>query len=116
MKGTRVFVRVTDERKRNWKLMAKIQSTTLSDFIITKVEDRLSNREKREILKFIEIQGNYFSKVENNINQLAKIANRQNYLSDEMQKEMISLLKEIRNLKIEQNKMFQDISVKLTDL
>lgn len=48
--------------------------------VVDSVEGNLLENERREILRFIEKQDNIFSKIENNINQVAKIANAQKYI------------------------------------
>lgn len=40
----------------------------------------MTDRDRRRIIKFLDTQDNIFAKVENNINQLAKIANAQKFL------------------------------------
>lgn len=88
---------------------------TLSDLIISGVERKLSNSEKREVLKFIEKQDNVFAKIQNNINQFA---HRANYKKDIFKDEMILFnkrLEELALLKAEQNKIFKQIYKLLAD-
>ena len=67
------------------------------------------DNERKEVLKFIESQDNIFSKIENNINQVAKIANGQKFINENLLKDFNDKLKTIRLLKEEQNEMFSKI-------
>lgn len=106
---TCVIFRISDETKKRWKKLCSERNTSLTDLIVSSVENKLNNQEQREILKFIEKQDNIFAKIENNINQFAKIANtKKDIRSDEM-KNFIKKLGEIEELKKEQNKIFREI-------
>ena len=73
------------------------------------LEDRMMQNEKREIIAFIEAQDNIFKKIENNINQYAKIANSSKWISEMEIKIFNQNLYEIRRMKEKQNDMFKII-------
>ena len=81
----------------------------LSSFIIDSVEGNLLENERREILRFIEKQDNIFSKIENNINQVAKIANAQKYIKKKDFLEFSAKQDEMIELKKKQNEIFLKI-------
>ena len=82
---------------------------TFKDLIVDSVEDRMMQNEKREIIAFIEAQDNIFKKIENNINQYAKIANSSKWISEMEIKIFNQNLYEIRRMKEKQNDMFKII-------
>ncbi|MEG2509709.1 MAG: hypothetical protein RSA74_09675, partial [Chryseobacterium sp.] len=61
------------------------------------------------VLKFIEKQDNIFVKIETNINQIAKVANSQKFMTEKEFKNFSEKLLEIEQLKKEQNKIFSKI-------
>lgn len=98
--------RIEVKRKISWKNICTSRNISLSEMIIDSVEKRLPNYERRKVLSFIEKQDNSFAKVENNINQIARIANSQKFLSKNDFDSFNLMLKEILRLKQEQNKTF----------
>ena len=72
-------------------------------------EGNLLENERREILRFIEKQDNIFSKIENNINQVAKIANAQKYIKKKDFLEFSAKQDEMIELKKKQNEIFLKI-------
>ena len=70
--------------------------------------------ERRKVLAFIEKQDNIFGKIETNINQVAKIANSQKFISETELRTFSDKLSEIIILKKEQNKMFTKIYAMLS--
>ena len=79
------------------------------DLIIDSVENRIFDDERRKILTFLEKQDNLFAKIENNINQIAKIANTQKFISRDELKSFGENLKTIIELKEQQNEIFTKI-------
>ncbi|KFC18323.1 hypothetical protein IO89_17635 [Epilithonimonas lactis] len=98
--------RIEVKRKISWKNICTRRNISLSEMIIDSVEKRLPNYERRKVLSYIEKQDNSFAKVENNINQIARIANSQKFLSKNDFDSFNLILKEILRLKQEQNKTF----------
>ncbi|WP_312390027.1 hypothetical protein [Chryseobacterium sp.] len=78
------------------------------------MENRVMDDERRTILAFIEKQDNIFGKIETNINQVAKIANTQKFISEKELRNFSDKLSEIAILKKEQNEIFTKIYEKLS--
>ncbi len=108
-KKGRTFIRIEKERKNRWKELCEKRNISLSQLILDSVENRLLDNERRKILTFIEKQENIFAKVENNINQFAKIANAQKFISENELKNFNHLFQEVVKLKAEQKKIFMQI-------
>lgn len=108
-KNERIDFRVTSFQKKKWKAYCEKKNIYLSDFIISSVENKINSDERRRILKFIEKQDNIFSKVENNINQFAKVANANKNVSEYSMNKFLDLLEEVQRLKKEQNEMVKNI-------
>lgn len=108
-KDKAVILRVSSPQKELWKKISLERKMTLTDFIISAVENKMSIQESREVLKFIEKQDNIFAKIENNINQFAHIANAKKDISPSELKVFTEQLEKIQQLKREQNQIFKDI-------
>lgn len=108
-KEARIFIRIQKHRKESWKKLCFKKRISLSNLIIDSVESRIFDDERRKILVFIEKQDNIFSKIENNINQVAKIANAQKFISNEDLKSFSEKLKTVIELKEQQNEIFTKI-------
>jgi hypothetical protein len=104
-----VVFRITSQKKRDWKKICLKRKISLTSLIISSVEDRLMKDERRDILTFIEKQDNVFRKIENNINQVAKIANGQKFISEKQLRHFSLQLNEIADLKKQQNVIFLKI-------
>lgn len=87
----------------------KKKNISLSSLVIDSVENRLLDDERRKILEFIEKQDNIFVKIETNINQVAKIANGQRFISNSEFQKFTDKLGEIKLLKKQQNDIFLQI-------
>ena len=101
--------RISKEKKANWKKICVKKQITLTSFIIDSVENRILDNERKEILAFIEKQDNLFVKIETNINQVARIANGQKFISENELGKFSKKLAEIVQLKKEQNIIFGKI-------
>ena len=108
-KSETIKIRIEKSTKTKWKNRCSEKNITLSQLIIGSVEKRLFDDERRKILTFIEKQDNIFKKVENNINQFAKVANSQKYISENELKVFSKKLDEVEKLKKEQNSIFSKI-------
>jgi len=113
-KEVRIFVRIQKYRKESWKKICIEKNISLSSLIIDSVENRILNDERKKILAFIEKQDNIFGKIENNINQVAKIANGQKFISENELRNFSDKLSEIIILKKEQNEIFIKIYAELS--
>lgn len=77
-----ILFRIKSQKKKDWKIICSKKRISLTSLIIDSVENRILNDERRKILEFIEKQDNIFGKIENNINQVAKIVNGQKFISE----------------------------------
>ena len=110
-----VIIRVQKFKKENWKRICLEKKISLTSLIINSVENRMMDDERRKVIAFIEKQDNLFAKIENNINQVAKIANGQKFIGG---KELIHFeeqLKTVIELKKQQNEIFIKIYSLIAD-
>ena len=101
-----IILRIGNTQKENWKKICYKKQISLTSLIIHSVENRILDDERRKILAFIEKQDNIFGKIENNINQVAKIANGQKFISEKELSNFSIQLNEITDLKKQQNEIF----------
>ena len=104
-----IIIRIQKSQKENWKKICKEKNITLTNLIIASVENRILEDERKKILTFIEKQDNIFIKIETNINQIARIANAQKFISSKELNYFQNQLDEITDLKKQQNKIFTKI-------
>lgn len=105
-KRDHIKIRISKTRKENWKRICKEKNITLTNLITASVENRILEDERKKILTFIEKQDNIFIKIETNINQIARIANAQKFISSKELNYFQSQLKNITELKEKQNEIF----------
>lgn len=101
-----IFFRIDSQKKKEWKKLCLKKQISLTSLIMNSVENRMMDDERRKVIAFIEKQDNLFAKIENNINQVARIANGQKFIGG---KELIHFedqLKTIIELKKQQNEIF----------
>ena len=101
--------RIEKEKKQFWKKFCDEKQITLTSFIIDSVENRVFDNERKEILAFMEKKDKIFIKIQTNINQVARIANRQKSISDVEMEKFTSKIIQLTTLKKEQNKIFEKI-------
>ncbi|MGG5600630.1 hypothetical protein ACPDHJ_12630 [Myroides sp. C8-3] len=116
MKTKRFELRLTEEQKKNWQAIADENRMSLTDYIIHKVEGNLGKSERREILKFIEISTNTDSKVENNINQIAKWVNTHQQITVGKMDEYLLELEKYQRLIKERNVALKKIILFLSKI
>lgn len=104
-----IFFRIDKQMKKEWKKKCVTMNISLTSLIINSVENRVMNDERRKVITFIEKQDNIFIKIETNINQIAKIANAQKFISTQDLKDFSDKLSEIALLKKQQNEVFLKI-------
>jgi len=112
-KSARITLRLSQDIKDKWNAQCRNSNIYLSDFIVNTIEGKLLENDRKEIMAFIEKQGNIFSKIENNINQIAKYINTTKSLPSDLLKDYNSKLEELNSLKIEQNKIIKKIYTEL---
>jgi len=115
LKNTAILLRISSIQKEKWKKICAERKITLTDFIISSVEDKMTAQERREVLKFIEKQENIFAKIGNNINQFAHIANTKKDIYTSEFQSFIVALQQIERLKEEQNRIFKQIYKLMAD-
>ena len=94
-----INLRVQKSRKESWKQICLEKQISLTSFIIHSVENRLLDDERKKVVAFIEKQDNLFVKIETNINQVAKIANGQKFISENQLQKFTDQLIAIKKLK-----------------
>lgn len=104
-----VKIRISCSRKESWKKICAEKKISLTSLIINSVESRMMDDERRKVLEFIEKQDNVFLKIETNINQVAKIVNTQKFIGKKELEDFSNKLSEVKILKQEQNKIFENI-------
>ena len=104
-----IKIRILVTRKQHWKKICKERNITLTNLIIASVENRILEDERKKILTFIEKQDNIFIKIETNINQIARVANTQKFISSKELNYFQNQLKTIIKLKETQNEVFLKI-------
>ena len=112
-KTARITLRLSQELKDQWQSHCDKSNIYLSDFIINTVEGKMLENDRKEIMAFIEKQGNIFAKIENNINQIARFINTEKYLSEELLNDYNQKLSELNSLKTEQNRIIKKIYTEL---
>ena len=114
-KAKTIKFRLDKERKQVWIKFCSERQITLTGFIVNSVEGKLLDNERREVLAFIEKQDNLFAKIENNINQVARIANSQKFISKTELNSFNQKLEKIAELKNQQNQIFLKIYEMMSD-
>ncbi|MEC5395204.1 hypothetical protein [Bergeyella sp. RCAD1439] len=104
-----LLIYIDEEQKAKWKSICKSRGITFKSLIVDSVEGRIMDNERRRVIEFIEVQDNIFKKIENNINQFAKIANTSKWISEMEMKIFNQNLSELRKMKQEQTDMFKII-------
>ena len=110
-----IKIRISITRKQHWKRICKEKNITLTNLITASVENRILEDERKKILEFIEKQDNIFIKIETNINQIARIANAQKFISSKELNYFQNQLNEITDLKKQQNEIFIKIYSLIAD-
>ncbi|MFL9835802.1 hypothetical protein [Chryseobacterium terrae] len=104
-----IKIRISNIQKENWKKICLDKGISLTSLIVNSVENRMMDDERKHVLEFIEKQDNIFSKIETNINQVAKIVNTQKFISSQELNDFSEKLSEISELKKVQNRIFENI-------
>lgn len=112
-KTARITLRLSHELKNQWQSHCNKSNIYISDFIINTVEGKMLENDRKEIMSFIEKQGNIFAKIENNINQIARYVNTEKRFSEELLKDYNNKLSELNSLKTEQNRIIKKIYTEL---
>lgn len=109
LKEDYISLRINKNKKTIWKSEAKKRGLSLTAFIEILVEGNLLKIEQSKVMSFLDQQQNYFSKVETNINQFAKVANMSKNIDNSLLQQFEKQLVEVVKLKDEQNKSFEKV-------
>ncbi len=109
LKGEFISLRINKDKKKIWKSEAKKRGLSLTAFIEILVEGNLLKIEQSKVMSFLDQQQNYFSKVETNINQFAKVANMNKNIDNNLLQQFEKQLVEVIKQKDEQNKSFEKV-------
>lgn len=112
-KTARITLRLSQELKDQWQSNCNKSNIYLSDYIVNTVEGKMLENDRKEIMSFIEKQGNIFAKIENNINQIARFINTEKYIPEELLIDYNNKLAELNSLKTEQNRIIKKIYTEL---
>lgn len=116
MEKSRIHFLLDSDLKKKWQEIAELNRMTLTEYIVHKVEGNLGKNERKQILKFIEISTNVDSKVENNINQIAKWVNIHKEISSEKMDEYLDQLNKYQRFMRERNTVFRKIILLLSEI
>lgn len=100
----RIEIRIFEHKKNEWNRKAKEQYSTLTDYIINKVEDNFSVKDINKIELFLNKIVNKRKKVENNINQIARNINISKSVNERQMMQYLEFLNEYKEVVKEQNK------------
>ena len=106
---TFLHLRMYKSQKEKWMTWAREKNITLTDLVVCSIENKLLNSDRKEIMTFIEKQGNIFAKIENNINQIAKVINTEKNISNALLGYYNEKLSELNIMKLEQNDLLRKI-------
>ena len=109
LKEDYISLRINKNKKTIWKSEANKRGLSLTAFIEILVEGNLLKIEQSKVMSFLDQQQNYFSKVETNINQFAKVANMSKNIDNSLLQQFEKQLVEVVKLKDEQNKSFEKV-------
>ncbi|WP_121965228.1 plasmid mobilization relaxosome protein MobC [Myroides sp. N17-2] len=104
MEKSRIHFLLDSDLKKKWQEIAELNHMTLTKYIVHNVEGNLGKNERKQILKLIEISTNMDSKVENNINQIAKWVNTHKEISSEKLNEYLGQLNKYQRFMKERKK------------
>lgn len=113
-KNARITLRLEQPIKDKWLAYCQKSNIYLSDFIVNMVEGKMFENDRKEIMAFIEKQGNIFAKIENNINQIARYVNTEKSIPADLLKEYNFKIQELNSLKTEQNRIIKKIYTELS--
>lgn len=113
-KTARLEFRISDSLKKKWITMAKEEGYTLSEFIITRVENNMSSFEFKEIFKEIDRSSKEDNKVDSNINQIAKWVNTHKTITPDVMNRYCYLLQKIDEKLKRRNLFFSNILKKIS--
>lgn len=109
MKSKDLHIRVTEEELNQIKLKAKKQNSTVTDFILNSIFEKIPKEHKILFFDIIKIDDFNYSKIGNNINQIAKFVNTSGEISKEQGLELLKLMRVLLEKKNENDEIFRKI-------
>ena len=103
--STRIDIRVSDERKQDWKKRAKEEKSTLTEFIINKVEEDYSLNDIKIMEGFFDKIVHLRGKVDVNINQISRNINLSRNVHESHMLDFLKVLGEYVSKIEEQNRL-----------
>ncbi|TXD53914.1 hypothetical protein [Polaribacter sp. IC063] len=101
----RIEIRIKEELKNKWLGSAKDSNSTLTNFIINKIEGNKSVFLIKKIEGFFNKIGNDRKKAENNLNQISRNINISKGVNQKQMMKVENVLNEYKSVIEEQNKL-----------
>lgn len=95
MKNVRFELRLSEQEKEKLFSDSKKRGCTPTEFIRAIIMDKIDFATKKKTFDFIDKDDYFYSKIENNINQVARIVNSEKQISESTLNEFNSLLHEL---------------------
>lgn len=108
----RIDIRLSQEEKELLTKKCSELGCTYTEFFISKIKDEIDYSTKKNIFDFIRNDDYFYSKVDNNINQIAKIVNAEKQITNNLLHQHNQLLSELYYL----SKTKSDIIFKIYNL
>ena len=100
---------MNQEVKDKLDLLCRRFDCTYTQFITSVIMETIDFAQQKKVFDFVDKDDHFYSKVENNINQFARIANGEKQISESVLKEFNSLLVELKNISNEKNTITKKI-------
>lgn len=95
MKVNQIHFRVSDSTKEHLTKICEEQGITMTDFFLRMIDEPLSKENRKLIFSFLTTEDAQYSKVGNNINQIARIVNSEKSISESLLSDFNFLLREL---------------------
>lgn len=114
MKNKFIQIRVSEEEKEMFSKKCKELNCNFTQYFFSLMEDKIDFGQKKKVFDFIRKDEAFYSKVENNINQVARIANSEKQISNDTLENFNFLLRELISIKNEQLEKTKKIYLQIT--
>ncbi|MCT2409982.1 DUF1778 domain-containing protein [Chryseobacterium antibioticum] len=108
----RIDIRLSKEEKDILTKKCSELGCNYTEFVISKIKDEVDYSTKKSIFDFIRKDDYFYSKVDNNINQIAKIVNAEKQISNNLLQQHNELMSKLYSLSKEKS----DIIFKIYNL
>ncbi len=109
MKTTQINIRLTEEELISFKKRAEKMNSSVTDMVINLVLEKIPVQQKNLFFDIIKIDDFNYSKIGNNINQIAKFVNTSGEISKEQGVELLRLMRVLLEKKNENDEIFRKI-------